>query len=180
LRAHGWTRELPEGSNWKNVSGSDWFDSQFEFVLPGLNFRPLEMEGALGNAQLEKHDEMLRIRRTNASAFKEIISKFDWIKTQEPIGDSSWFAFAMILESNSVRSSLTNFLRELKVETRPIVAGNFTNQKVMNFLPHEILGPLSNSEVLDSRGFYIGNHPVDLVSKLEQIGKALTSFQNRL
>jgi CDP-6-deoxy-D-xylo-4-hexulose-3-dehydrase len=120
---------------------------------------------------------MLAIRRANATAFQEIISDFNWIKTQQPVGDSSWFAFAMILESNSMRTSLTNFLRDLKVETRPIVAGNFTNQKVMNFLPHEIVGQLSNSELLDTSGFYIGNHPVDLIPKLEKIGKALSTFE---
>ena len=76
-----------------------------------------------------------------------------------------------------MRTALTDFLRDLKVETRPIVAGNFTNQKVMNFLPHEIVGQLSNSELLDTSGFYIGNHPVDLIPKLEKIGKALSTFE---
>ena len=53
LRAHGWTRELPDENYVLDKSGNQ-FDDLFRFVLPGYNLRPLELEGAIGSEQLKK------------------------------------------------------------------------------------------------------------------------------
>ena len=47
LRAHGWTRNLPDKNKVSNKS-DDWFKESFRFVLSGYNVRPLEMSGAIG------------------------------------------------------------------------------------------------------------------------------------
>ena len=51
LRAHGWTRNLPE--NHVSNKSEDLFTESFRFVLPGYNVRPLEMSGAIGIEQLK-------------------------------------------------------------------------------------------------------------------------------
>ncbi len=48
LRAHGWTRDLPEKNLVTNGKSADFFEESFRFVLPGYNLRPLEFSGALG------------------------------------------------------------------------------------------------------------------------------------
>ena len=68
LRAHGWTRNLPD-DNLVAIKKNNNFDESFRFVLPGYNLRPLEMSGAIGSIQLKKFPEFLEQRRKNAKLF---------------------------------------------------------------------------------------------------------------
>ena len=49
-------------------------------------------------------------------------------------------------------------LEKLGFECRPIVAGNFTKNPVMQHIEHEIHGVLENAEYIDQHGLFIGNH----------------------
>ncbi len=53
LRSHGWSRHLPKNSTIYKKS-SDKFYELFNFILPGYNLRPLELEAAVGLVQLKK------------------------------------------------------------------------------------------------------------------------------
>ena len=170
LRAHGWTRLLSNDSEWRKKELSvDWFDAQFEFVLPGLNFRPLEIEAAIANVQLTKVDSMLEIRRKNAQYFKSVISQVQNVQTQSPNGDSSWFAFPLIFESLEKRNLVANKFKEFGIECRPIVTGNFTRQSVLKFLKYRITEDLHNANIIHDNGLYIGNHPHDLSGELDKV-----------
>jgi|MesohylFT_1024984.scaffolds.fasta_scaffold04809_3 dTDP-4-amino-4,6-dideoxygalactose transaminase len=182
LRAHGWTRELPENSKLRILGKSDWFNSQFEFILPGLNFRPLEMEAAIGVVQIGKVDEMLRIRRRNAEIFKLEFDNLEGVTMQCPNGESSWFAFALLFESKAMRDFVAIKLRDTGIECRPIVTGNFTLQPVLDYLSHEIVGELPVANRIHDTGLYVGNHPVDLSVEIKQmshvISQGLIDFSN--
>jgi CDP-6-deoxy-D-xylo-4-hexulose-3-dehydrase len=172
LRAHGWSRELPHGSRFRATGERDWFTSQFEFVLPGMNFRPLELEAAIGRVQLTKVDQMIRQRRQNAEIFVQHIGSLPSVTIQKPLGESSWFAFAMIFENNQKRNQVAENLRATGVECRPIVTGNFTRQPVLDFLDFEVSGQLEVADKLHDCGMYIGNHPLPLTNEI--IKTALT------
>jgi CDP-6-deoxy-D-xylo-4-hexulose-3-dehydrase len=166
LRAHGWSRELPQNSKFRASGEQDWFTSQFEFVLPGMNFRPLEMEAAIGRVQLAKVDHMIEQRRLNASVFIESIGSLPSVTIQRPIGESSWFAFAIIFENTQKRSQVAESLRAAGVECRPIVTGNFVRQPVLNFLKYKVSGELDVADKLHDCGMYIGNHPLPLAGEI--------------
>ncbi len=168
LRAHGWTRELAPHSPLLDgvVKGS--FDEKFNFVLPGLNFRPLEMEGAIGLAQLEKIDEMLLVRRQNAEIFEQLFRQLEGVEIQNPYGNSSWFAFSLVFEEKAIREKVAKALEHNQIESRPVVAGNFLRQRVLRHLKYESFGPFEVVEKLDSRGMYLGNHPISLTSQIEK------------
>jgi dTDP-4-amino-4,6-dideoxygalactose transaminase len=162
LRAHGWSRELPETSRFKTSGVRDWFTSQFEFVLPGMNFRPLEMEAAIGRVQLAKVDQMIEMRRQNARTFIQYVGSLPLVTIQKPLGNSSWFAFAIVFEDNKRRGQVAETLKAAGVECRPIVTGNFVRQPVLNFLNYEVSGRLEIADKLHDCGMYIGNHPLPL------------------
>jgi CDP-6-deoxy-D-xylo-4-hexulose-3-dehydrase len=170
LRAHGWSRELPQDSRFRSTDKQDWFTSQFEFVLPGMNFRPLELEAAIGRVQLTKVDQMIKQRRRNAQVFVERIGSIPLITVQKPMGNSSWFAFAMVFDSNQVRNQIAEKLRATGVECRPIVTGNFTRQPVLGFLDFQISGDLEVADRLHDCGMYIGNHPLPLEDEITKTG----------
>ena len=166
LRAHGWSRELPQNSRFRAPGKRDWFTSQFEFVLPGLNFRPLEMEAAIGRVQLTKVDQMIEQRRQNAAVFVEQVGSLPLVTIQKPLGNSSWFAFALIFENTQKRGQIAETLRAAGVECRPIVTGNFTRQPVLNFLNYQVSGHLEVADKLHDCGMYIGNHPLPLTHEI--------------
>lgn len=168
LRAHGWTRQLPPESIFREKKlDSDWFDAQFEFVLPGFNLRPLEIEAAIASVQLSKIDKMLNVRRQNADLLIDFLKGSSNIRLQNPIGNSSWFAFALLFDSNSQRNLVANSFRQNGIECRPVVTGNFIRQPVMNYLKFEVTEDLKNADLLHDNGLYIGNHPHDLSKELD-------------
>ncbi len=177
LRAHGWSRELPETSRFKTSGVRDWFTSQFEFVLPGMNFRPLEMEAAIGRVQLAKVDQMIEMRRQNARTFIQYVGSLPLVTIQKPLGNSSWFAFAIVFEDNKRRGQVAETLKAAGVECRPIVTGNFIRQPVLNFLNYEVSGGLEIADKLHDCGMYIGNHPLPLDG---EIVKTANLIQNSL
>ncbi|MFZ2227643.1 MAG: aminotransferase class I/II-fold pyridoxal phosphate-dependent enzyme [Candidatus Nanopelagicaceae bacterium] len=168
LRAHGWSRELPPTSRFRTPGAKDWFTSQFEFVMPGMNFRPLEMEAAIGRVQLSKVDQMIEQRRQNADVFIQHVGSLPSVTIQRPLGESSWFAFAIIFKNSQIRGQVAEVLRDAGVECRPIVTGNFTRQPVLNYLNYEVSGNLEVADKLHDCGMYIGNHPLPLSREITQ------------
>lgn len=177
LRAHGWIRETSQDFNVGKVTG-DTFQDLFHFVLPGLNFRPLEVEAAAGIAQLRKFDQMLQVRRENASVFQELFGDSDRFVIQSGGGESSWFAFSLILKGSLAdrRANVARILKENGIECRPLIAGNFTRQPVNQFLDGRISGTLEIADLIHTNGMYIGNHPYSLVSELEYTHQILNSI----
>ena len=176
LRAHGWTRDLPENNSITGRKSKDTFYEAFNFVLPGYNVRPLEISGAIGIAQLKKLNSFLKIRRENAEYFKFLFNGHPFIETQEECGQSSWFDFSLVIKKNSKidRKQIVKLLKKNKVEVRPIVTGNFLKQPALQYLDYRVSGKISSAEHIDKKGLYIGNHPLDIKNKLKKISDLLS------
>ena len=175
LRAHGWTRNLPQQNHVSNKS-DDWFEESFRFVLPGYNVRPVEMSGAIGVEQLKKLPSFLKQRRENAKLFVELFSEHPDFLIQKDIDNSSWFGFSLIIkpESNLKRKDVINKLQENKIDCRPIVTGNFTRNEVMRFFDYEVHKELINADYLHENGFFVGNSQVGLMSEIRFLKEILS------
>lgn len=162
VRAHGWTRNLPASSSIYEKRPESFYES-FNFIVPGYNLRPLEMEGAIGLEQLKKMDRMIARRRENAKYFQERMRIFPDIRIQKEIGKSSWFGFALILQGTLAgkRDVIVKELIKKGIEVRPIVAGNFTRNKAIAYMDYRIPFPLKNADEIHDHGFFIGNHSSD-------------------
>jgi CDP-6-deoxy-D-xylo-4-hexulose-3-dehydrase len=160
LRAHGWTRNLPQTNLLTGIKSDNLFEESFKFILPGYNLRPLELSGAIGLCQLEKLDSIIQTRRENAKKFQSIMNAKKQYLIQQEISESSWFGFSIILKDNCTtnRTELIKKLVACGIEVRPIVAGDFTKNKVIDFFKYEKFGSLKNAALLDANGFFIGNH----------------------
>ena len=162
LRSHGWTRQLPWPNRLIDKGSRGDFREAFRFVLPGYNVRPPEICGAIGIEQLKRLPGFIARRRDTARRFAERMAPIRGLRLQREIGDSSWFGFALILteEADADRDAVVARLAAAGVQSRPIVAGDFTRQPVMAHLAHDPPGPLPNAREADRRGFYIGNNPL--------------------
>lgn len=180
LRAHGWTRDLPSQNHVFNKTGASW-DDHFRFVLPGFNLRPLEIEAAIGLEQLKKLESFVNARRNNAKLFANFMNEFKEIEIQAETGQSSWFGFSMILTGNLTgkRPALVEILTKAGIESRPIVAGNFTRNPVISHLPHTIHGNLSAADEIHENGLFVGNHHFDLGKEFVLLKQALSDFVGR-
>lgn len=174
LRAHGWTRNLPKQNHVCSEKSDDPFDEAFRFVLPGFNFRPLEIEGALGIEQLKRLPAMIAQRRENGKAVQEVLGDHPELIIQREIGESSWFGFSLVIRPGSriTRKDMVRKLNQLGFECRPIVAGNFTKNDVIKYFDYEIFGKMHNAEHIDVNGLFIGNHHIpmpDAINALKQL-----------
>ena len=85
IRAHGWTRNLPE-NNLICKKSEDPFYESFRFILPGYNVRPLELSGALGIEQIKKLDDGGGVTNFGAISLTQIPGDPDSIKGSKARG----------------------------------------------------------------------------------------------
>jgi CDP-6-deoxy-D-xylo-4-hexulose-3-dehydrase len=178
IRAHGWTRELPPENFVYNKTGNEW-DDHYRFVLPGYNLRPLELEGAVGQTQLLKLDSFIKTRRNNAAILQKESFRFPNINLQKENGNSSWFAFSLVLNGplEGKRSLLISALEEAEIQSRPIVTGNFAQNPVMKHLRHEPLPKLFNASYIHVNGLFVGNHHYPMSAQIERLVEVLEKFE---
>jgi len=153
LRAHGWDREIKKTKN------------TFNFVNQGFNLRPLEVSAAIGLNQLKRLKLMIGVRKKNRDniikamkaslKWKDQYSFFEGNKHLKP----SWFSLPLLINDKFLRKKnlFLKYLKTKKIETRPIISGNFVNQPCVDL--HKIKynkRELKNSEEIEKRGFFIG------------------------
>ncbi len=177
LRAHGWTRGLDKENSVHNKSDNEW-DDLFRFVLPGYNLRPIELSGAIGQVQLRKFPSFLDWRRRNAKVFIDLFAGRDDLIVQSEVGNSSWFGFSFVLNGKlqGKRNAILSHFAAHGIETRPIVAGNFTINPVMKHLKHTPLVTFSNAARIHEDGFFIGNHHLDFEKQLKEVHELFSQF----
>jgi len=175
LRAHGWTRDLPN-KNKITKKSTDSFSESFRFILPGYNSRPLEFSGAIGIEQLKKLPSLLRARKKNASIFQNTFNEHPDYIIQENTCNSSWFGFSLIIKSSSSkdRSKIIKELTNNNIECRPIVSGNFTKNEVIKYFDYEIFETLPNADCVHDNGFFVGNHHYDISSNIKRLYDVLS------
>jgi len=181
IRAHGWTRNLPKTSKIYKKSDNDFYES-FNFIMPGYNLRPLEIEAAIGKEQLNKMDDIISVRRRNAKYFSEKMGELkEYYDIQQECGNSSWFGFAVILKGKllGTRDRIVELLRTNNVEVRPIVAGNFTRTPAVSYLDYEIFGNLSNADIIHKNGFFVGNHCKDNKNQIDLFVQLIKEYTKR-
>ena len=167
IRSHGWTRNLGENSPFNTKK--DKFYEMFNFIFPGYNVRPVEMEAALGREQLKKLDGFLKERKSNGKYFLNKFSNINSISLQKNQDDSSFFGFPIIFDDDVQRKKFIELCDENNIEYRPIVAGNFTKNKVIDYFDYSIYGDLKNSNIIHNNGLFIGNHHFDVKKDLDEI-----------
>jgi len=176
LRAHGWLRDLPKNNLIYNKTGNDFKDS-FSFVLPGYNLRPTELNAVVGIEQMKKIKNFLKIRRENANYFKKVFSNNKDFIIQKDVSNSSWFGFSLILRNKKIlRSDIIKLLKKNKIDSRPIVAGNFLKNRVIKYFNYSKTKKLKNANYLHKNGFFIGNHHYNIKFQIDKFRQKVTNF----
>jgi CDP-6-deoxy-D-xylo-4-hexulose-3-dehydrase len=176
IRAHGWTRDLPQDSPIFDTRPDDFFEA-YRFILPGYNARPLELAGAVGIEQLKKLDSMVEIRRRNAALFQSLFAGDErFIIQQERSGaQSSWFSFTVILNPalDIDRREVMRAMKDADIGYRIITGGCFLRHDVIKYFDFDTVGEIVNANIAHDRGFFVGNHPRDVAPQIERCHQVL-------
>ena len=176
MRAHGWTRDLPQDTDIYERRGDDFFEA-YRFILPGYNARPLELAGAVGVEQLGKLDGMIAVRRNNAALFQALFEGDERfiIQRELPGACSSWFSFTVVLnpELDLDRRRIMDTMRDAGIGFRIITGGCFLRHDVIRYFDYDTVGEIVNANIAHDRGFFVGNHPQDLRPQIERLRQVL-------
>jgi CDP-6-deoxy-D-xylo-4-hexulose-3-dehydrase len=140
LRAHGWTRDLPDDSVIYEAGEDDFFEA-YRFILPGYNARPLELSGAVGVEQLKKLDRMVEVRRQNAALFRSLFEGDERVIIQHELANasSSWFSFTIVLnpDLDIDRRRVMRALKDAGIGYRIITGGCFLRHDVIKYFDYD-------------------------------------------
>jgi len=178
LRAHGYVRYSFRKEEF--MKKYPHIDPRFLFVNIGYNFRPTELQAAMGIHQMKKLEEFLKKRKRNAEFLNANLSKYSnflILPEEKENIKHSWFCYPITIRKNSYfeKKDLTGFLESRGIETRPIVGGNIAEQPVMELFEYRT-GNLRYSEYVMRNSFYIGNHTGISNEDLEFIVKTFSEF----
>jgi CDP-6-deoxy-D-xylo-4-hexulose-3-dehydrase len=135
-------------------------DHKYVFSNMGYNLKPLDLQGAIGQVQLEKIDEIEENRKRSKNRIEEIF--ISNIKGIRPVhthskSDVCWFGTPFICEEEGLKHRLVDYLEANKIQTRNYFAGNILLHPGYKFLDDFNNYPEAN-KVLD-KVFFIGAAP---------------------
>lgn len=175
-RAHGWDRNLAATDQkiLRDRFNVNEFYSKYTFYDLAFNLRPTEINGFLGNVQINYWDEIVQKR------YKNFLVLHDQIKTNQdlvPLNYShmdivSSFAIPVIVKENRYATKYMSKFEEAKVEFRPMIAGSMARQP---FYRKYIANPgvQPNAEFIHRNSFYFGNNPELTDAEIELLGAQL-------
>lgn len=161
-RAHGWDRNLSQESqeSLRSKSGADSFYAKYTFYDLASNFRPNEINGFIGNTQMQYWDEIVSKRVNNFSHFNTAMSQNDdfYHYNLSHMNVISNFSMPIICKTPALAQQYKSKFEAARVEIRPVIAGNMTKQPFYQKYVDDI-APRPNSDLVHANGFYFGNNP---------------------
>lgn len=166
-----WGRDCTCPSGFDNCCGNRFnnslnYDHKYIYARFGYNLKATEFQGAMGVAQLEKLESIIRERKKNWKYFREALSfKSNYLLLPENnwvSSDPSWFGFVVTLQPRvrETRHSIVKYLDENGIQTRPLFAGNIIKHPCMKGVEYRQVGHLKNTDYIMDNTFWWGVHPL--------------------
>lgn len=164
VRAHGWDRNLSEQRQLKirkQYKINSTFYSRYTFYDLGYNLRPTEINAYIGRVQIKHLKEIIETR--NKNFFEMAIPIYQQTERFYPmkydhIDFLSNFAIPVVCKSQKIRDELVEKC-DGKIEIRPIVGGDMTQQPFFSKYMKEFAYTNPNARLVHEQGLYFGNNP---------------------
>jgi CDP-6-deoxy-D-xylo-4-hexulose-3-dehydrase len=143
---------------------SGTYDHRYIYTNIGYNFKPTDIQAALGSVQMDKLNDFILARQENFRVLHEGLgecAEFLLLPTWRAEADVSWFAYPITIKEAApfTRRELVTWLEEGLIQTRLLFAGNILRQPGFRHIPHRVSGPLSNSDLVMRNSFFVGVYP---------------------
>lgn len=153
-------------------------DHKYVFMHMGYNLKPLDLQGAIGLVQLEKLEEIHRVRRENKVRVEKIVRRHLpqlHCAQQLPKANPSWFGVPFICPDKSFKQKLVAHLEQRGVQTRNYFAGNLLVHPGYRFLGDWRAYPQAN-RVLEEV-FFLGCSPTFNEESFEHLEHVVEQFK---
>ena len=134
-------------------------DHKYIFAYAGYNLKPLDMQGAIGIAQLEKVDYIHEKRKEHKERLTKLLLKYLNVRVADKLDKSepSWFGVPIICETQKQKEALVAHFEANKIQTRNYFAGNILLHPGFKHLDDASKYPLANKAL--SHVFLLGCPP---------------------
>jgi CDP-6-deoxy-D-xylo-4-hexulose-3-dehydrase len=161
------------------------YDHKYVYSHFGFNLKITDMQAAVGCAQLDKLEYVIKRRQENFQYLCNELKKFEDIfvlpkatSNSEP----SWFGFLIVLKDNLSfsRNDLVEYLEKNLIQTRNLFAGNIIKHPCFEHLTegvdYKVIGNLKNTDKIMNDAFWIGVYPGMTEEKLEYMVEKIEEF----
>ncbi|MFZ5585752.1 MAG: lipopolysaccharide biosynthesis protein RfbH [Thermodesulfobacteriota bacterium] len=144
------------------------YDHKYVYSHFGYNLKMTDLQAAVGCAQIERLDEVVRRRRENHAYLHAALA--DWqdyfILPQATQGsEPSWFGFLLTVRAAAPfgKQELVEHLEAGLIQTRQLFGGNLVRQPLFSDLAegrdYRLAAPLRVTDRIMHDSFWIGVHP---------------------
>lgn len=156
------------------LDGEIPYDAKFFYGEQGYNLKATEMQAAFGLEQLKKLKGWNKLRLSNYNHLRKILLKHYDVVVTPAIDDCvpSWLAFPFLTNN---RRELAKFLEGMGIQTRPILAGNFTRHPAFKNANIEYKD-LSGADTVTKFGIGIGLHQAVTKEQLQYMENCLNEY----
>tara|TARA_R110000765_G_scaffold426485_2_gene542289 strand:- start:277 stop:1620 length:1344 start_codon:yes stop_codon:yes gene_type:complete len=172
-----WIKEVPK----------EIFDHKYIYEEIGYNLKPIEIQAAMGLAQIDKIEKIGARRRENYRNLYKIFEKYEeFFHLPKPTknSDPSWFAFPLTIKSKAPfkRSDITTFYESNKIQTRTYFAGNIMLQPAYQHLmdAKKIIEEYPIARKVTTDTFFLGTSPVITEEQINYIGEMTDYYFNTI
>lgn len=172
-------------SEWIPTMPGEIFDHKYVYDEIGYNLKPIEMQGAMGLAQLKKLPMIHSLRRRNYELLFKVYEKYEeffHLPRAREKSDPSWFAFPLTIRAGApfTRNDIVDYLEENLIQTRPYFAGNIMLQPAYSHImnPQDAKTNYPVATHVMTHTYFHGTSPVITPEQIAYIGEKVDGFMS--
>ena len=172
-------------SEWLPSMPGEVFDHKYVYEEIGYNLKPIEVQASMLLAQIDKLDEIKRLRQRNHRLLSNVFQKYEEyfiLPVAQKHADVNWFAFPITIKDGAPfkRSELCQYLESRKIQTRPYFAGNILMQPAYSHLIGDLqLKDFPVANFVTTNTFFLGTSPVITEEQISYIKEMIDSFMKK-
>jgi CDP-6-deoxy-D-xylo-4-hexulose-3-dehydrase len=158
------------------------YDHKYIYSTIGYNFKPTDMQAAIGVAQLDRLQDFVDARRRNFTYLYHALEEYqEWLvlPTLDPRSRPSWFGLPITVRNGLARNELVHWLENANIETREVFGGNILKQPGYRDIPRRVHGSLDETDRIMRDTFFIGVYPGLTEAMLEFVVARIREFFER-
>jgi perosamine synthetase len=155
-------------------------EKRFYHTHLGTNARMTNIQAALGVAQLENIDAIVKRKREIGQLYNNLLvknEKFTTLPSKMPYADNIYWVYGLLLKDSSNMIKIIDFLNKNGVGNRPFFYP-LHKQPVLKEFNNNL--SLPNSEILSENGFYIPSGLGITDKEIEYVSQKLNQILNEI
>ena len=155
------------------------YDHKYTYSNLGYNFKPTDLQAAIGVAQLDRLPAFVAARRANFSKLYDGLRAYEdrlILPRLDARAEPSWFALPLTVQNGVSRRELVHWLEHANIETRELFGGNILKQPGYRHITMRQAGPLETTDRIMRDTFFIGVYPGLTDGMIEYVLETFAGF----